>query len=97
MMSDGEPLDELRLVQVYSSQGHLQANVIKSKLGAAGIPALLSYESVGLVMGLTVDGIGKVRVMVPEGRLDEALDLIREDDVAQDDLNAPVDPIDNQV
>jgi hypothetical protein len=96
-MSDSGPLDELRLVEVYASQGHLQANVIKSKLDAAGIPALLSYESVGLIMGLTVDGIGKVRVMVPEGRLDEALDLICEEDMAQDDPNAPLDQIDNQV
>jgi len=34
-------------------------------LEAEGIPALLSYESAGIVFGLTVDGLGEVRIMVP--------------------------------
>jgi len=34
-------------------------------LETEGIPALLSYESAGIVFGLTVDGLGEVRIMVP--------------------------------
>jgi len=67
------------LVEVYTTQGHLRANVIKSKLEAAGIPALLSYDSASLVFGLTVDGIGEVRVMVPEQYAAEARRILAEE------------------
>lgn len=67
------------LVEVYTTQGHLRANVIKSKLEAAGIPALLSYDSASLVFGLTVDGIGEVRVMVPEQYAAEARRIVAEE------------------
>ncbi|MBC8449884.1 MAG: hypothetical protein H8D78_19290, partial [Chloroflexi bacterium] len=39
------------LVTIYVSMGLLGAEVIKSKLETAGIPALLSYESAGPVIG----------------------------------------------
>jgi|GEM_PF-1411712 len=67
------------LVEVYTTQGHLRANVIKSKLEAAGIPALLSYDSASLVFGLTVDGIGEVRVMVSEQYAAEARRIVAEE------------------
>jgi hypothetical protein len=53
--------------------------VIKSKLEAAGIPVLLDYESAGPIIGITVDGLGEVRVLVPQDRAQEARDLIREE------------------
>ncbi len=67
------------LVEVYATQGHLRAHVVKSKLEAAGIPALLSYDSASLIFGLTVDGIGKVRVMVPAQHAAEARSILAED------------------
>ncbi|MBC7254811.1 MAG: DUF2007 domain-containing protein [Chloroflexi bacterium] len=51
-------------VIVYVSQGPLGAEVAKSKLEAEGIPAMLRYEAVGRVLGLTVDGLGRVEVLV---------------------------------
>ena len=39
--------------------------VVRGALESAGIPVILSYESVGPVIGLTVDGIGRVEVRVP--------------------------------
>ena len=68
------------LVEVYISHGHLRAHVAKSKLEAAGIPALLSYQAASLIFGLTVDGIGEVRVMVPHRFASEARDVLAEDD-----------------
>ena len=53
-------------VKIYTAQGQLEANVIKSRLESEGIPVLLQYESLGVVFGLTVDGLGQVKVMVPE-------------------------------
>jgi hypothetical protein len=75
-----------KLVEVYMSQGHLRANAAKAKLEAAGIPALLSYDSASLIFGLTVDGIGQVRVLVPESYATEARNVLAEDQAAQDQV-----------
>jgi len=58
--------------------GLLKAQVIRAKLEQAGIPVLLRYESIGPVMGITVDGIGEVHVCVPSGYADEARALAEE-------------------
>ena len=76
---------EPNLVEVYASQGQLGARVAKSKLEAAGIPALLSYRAVSLIFGLTVDGIGKVRVLVPERFAEEAREMLAEDSLQEID------------
>ena len=60
------------LTTVYTAQGLLQAELIKSKLESTGIPVLLDYESAGPVMGITVDGLGEVRVMVPDALAEDA-------------------------
>ena len=76
---------EPHLVEVYASQGHLGARVAKSKLEAAGIPALLSYRAASLIFGLTVDGIGKVRVLVPETLAEDARGILAEDSLQEMD------------
>ena len=63
-------------VAVYMAANHLEAEVIRSLLDAEGIPATLQYESVGLVYGLTVDGMGETRVLVPPAMEDEARQVI---------------------
>jgi hypothetical protein len=73
------------LVTVYVSAGQLPALAIKAKLEAAGIPALLEYESAGVVLGLTVDGLGEVRVLVPAEDAADALALLTE----EPDASAP--------
>ncbi len=65
-------MGEEALVCVQICQGWELAQVFKSKLEAADIPVLLQYESVGLVYGITVDGLGAVRIMVPESYASEA-------------------------
>ena len=57
-------------------QGELAANVIKSHLESEGNPVLLKYESAGIVYGLTVDGLGEVRILVPESLVEEARHVI---------------------
>ena len=66
------------LTTVHTASGLLPAQVIKTKLESAGIPVLLDYESAGVVLGITVDGLGEVRVMVPEGLAEEARALLAE-------------------
>jgi hypothetical protein len=61
----------------------LLADLYKSKLEAAGIPVLLRYESAGMVFGITVDGLGEVRVMVPAEFAAEAESLLTEPSPAE--------------
>ncbi|MEM4723663.1 MAG: thiamine diphosphokinase [Candidatus Hadarchaeum sp.] len=75
-----------KLVEVCKEQGHLRANVIKAKLEAAGIPAILSYDAASLVFGLTVDGIGEVRVLVREGDAEEARRVLGEGQIGEETL-----------
>lgn len=72
--------DKPGLVTVHTAFGMLPAQVIKTKLESAGIPALLDYESAGVVLGITVDGLGEVRVMVPENLAEEAQALLAEEE-----------------
>jgi hypothetical protein len=46
-------------------------------LESEGIPVLLKYESAGIVYGLTIDGIGEVRILVPEEFAEEAKIIIK--------------------
>jgi hypothetical protein len=69
---------EPELVQVRSCQGWDLAQIYKSKLEAAEIPVLLKYESVGLVYGVTVDGLGEVRILVPAEYAEEAEALLQD-------------------
>jgi len=64
------------MTTVYRTAGLLQAEVIKGRLESAGIPALLDYESAGRVIGITVNGLGEVRVLVPDERAEDALELL---------------------
>lgn len=66
------------LIEICVTSGLLQAEVIKGKLEANGIPVLLQYESLGPVMGLTVDGLGQVQVLVPEDMAERARALLEE-------------------
>lgn len=66
-MNDEDPVlrEEVELVCVLKCHGLDLAQIYKSKLEAAGIPALLSYDVTGPLFGLTIDGFGEVQVMVP--------------------------------
>jgi len=54
----------------------MEAQIIQGRLESEGIPALLSYESAGLVYGLTVNGLGEVRIMVPKRLAEEAKKIL---------------------
>jgi hypothetical protein len=65
---------DVNLEIVYRAAGQLEAHIIKGKLESEGIPALLQYESE--VFGLTVDGMGEVRILVPEPQAEKAREVI---------------------
>ncbi len=66
---------EKQLVTVRVAR-QIEAQIIKGRLESEGIPVLLSYESAGLVYGLMVDGIGEVRIMVPECLAEQAKEIL---------------------
>jgi hypothetical protein len=53
------------LTTVYVAHGMLRAMVVRGALESAGIPVILNYESLGQTLGITVDGMGQVKIMVP--------------------------------
>ena len=66
---------EEQLVTVYIAR-QMEAQIIKGRLESEGIPVLLSYESAGLVYGITVDGLGEVKVTVPKRLAEEAKEIL---------------------
>jgi hypothetical protein len=69
-MSAGEQLVTVRTAK------YMEAQIIKGRLESEGIPVLLSYESAGLIYGLTVDGLGEVKIMVPKHLAEEAKEIL---------------------
>ena len=69
-MSASEQLVTIRTAK------YMEAQIIKGRLESEGIPVLLRYESVGLVYGITVDGLGQVKIMVPRDLADEAKGIL---------------------
>jgi len=64
-----------QLVTVCTAR-YMEAQIIKGRLESEGIPVLLSYESAGLVYGITIDGLGEVKVMVPKRLAEEAKEIL---------------------
>jgi hypothetical protein len=69
-MPAGESLVTVRTAK------YMEAQIIKGRLESEGIPVLLSYESAGLIYGLTVDGLGEVKIMVPQHLAEEAKEIL---------------------
>ncbi len=75
-------------IVVHVTSGLLFAEIVKGRLESEGIPVRLSYEAVGKVYAITMDGLGEVRVLVPEDKADEAEAILaqtfREEDLDWD-------------
>jgi Putative prokaryotic signal transducing protein len=60
--------------------GQAKAHILKAHLESEGIPVFLQYESVANVYGISVDGIGKVKIKVPAEFAEEAKQIIEQSD-----------------
>lgn len=67
---------DLILTTVYTASGQPEAGIIKGRLESEGIPVILRYESVGLIYGLTINGLGQVEVQVPSFLAKEAKEIL---------------------
>jgi len=61
---------------IYIAQGMLRAMTIRGCLESASIPVALSYETPQPVPGLSPEGKGRVKVMVPQRWEKEARALL---------------------
>ncbi|HET57744.1 MAG TPA: hypothetical protein ENN35_04790 [Deltaproteobacteria bacterium] len=70
---------------VFVAPGLAYANIAAGRLEAEGIPVRMDYESVAVLYGLTLDGLGRVNLLVPAGELEHARRVLdetyREDDL----------------
>ena len=72
-----------QLATVYTAR-YMEAQIIKGRLESEGIPVLLSYESAGLIYGITIDGLGEVKVMVPKRLAEEAKGILAAGEFTED-------------
>lgn len=66
----------MNLIQVYSTEGQLEAEMIKGFLEAQGMNVVLSQESIGRTYGLTAGRLGQVKILVPESQAEEAISIL---------------------
>ena len=59
--------------------GMVEAEIIKAKLESFSIPCILKFESAGRLFGITMNGLGKVSVMVSDENLAQAKKIIKTD------------------
>lgn len=73
---------------ISTTSGVIKARIIEGRLEAEGIPVRLQYEPIGEIYAITVDGLGEVRILVPEQWAGHALRVLevqyREEDMDWD-------------
>jgi len=57
---------------------HAEANIIKGLLESQGIPVLIQQEAVGKVYGMTLNGLGQIKVLIPAEKKTEAEQILPE-------------------
>ena len=61
-----DPAKEFK--EVYKAWGSIEAEVVKSFLESHGIPCLLKGLVVQSVHPFTMDGLGEIKILVPENK-----------------------------
>jgi len=61
---------------VFVASGQIHAHEVRSFLEASGVPSVLRGESLSKTHGLTLDGLGRVDVLVAEADGERALALL---------------------
>ena len=61
---------------IFVANGQIQAHQVRAFLEASGVPCILRGESLSKTHGLTLDGLGRVEVLVAETDKERALALL---------------------
>ena len=71
-------MDQLTYEKLAEVNGRLEAEMIESLLEAEGIDVELIQESIGHTsFPVTVDGLGRVQIFVPKGKVHEAHEWLK--------------------
>jgi hypothetical protein len=65
-----------KFIHVFTSEGLLNAEMIRAFLESKGIQVVVSQESAGVVLGLSVGSLGKARFYVRAEQAEEAKSLL---------------------
>jgi len=68
--------EKTELTTIYIANGQIEAEIVKGRLESEGVPAILRYESAGLIYGLTIDGLGQVEVQVSSSLARHAREIL---------------------
>ncbi len=71
-------MDEEKWEVACTASGMANANIILGRLETEGIPAKLKYEAVGAIYGITIDGLGKVDILVPASYLQKVREVLEQ-------------------
>lgn len=63
-------------VQVYTAMGDPEASVVQSLLESEGIEVRVARESIGRIYAISINGLGEVKIYVPEEFVEKASELI---------------------
>ena len=63
-------------IVVYISAGITNAEIVSGRLTTEGIPSRLEYEAIGRIYALTIDGLGEVKVLVPDEYAEKAKEVL---------------------
>ena len=61
---------------VYFASGMTDAEIVCGRLEAEGISTRLEYEAIGRIYALTLNGLGEVKVLVPELEKEKARQVL---------------------
>ena len=69
-------MDEEKWEVVCTASGMTNAHIVLGRLKTEGIPAKLKYEAVGAIYAITIDGLGKVDILVPASDISKAREVL---------------------
>lgn len=61
---------------IHTAQGKFEEDMVRAFLEAHEIPTTVAGEALRTTHGLTLNGLGAVRIMVPPDHVEEARDLL---------------------
>ena len=76
--ADRSKMQDSDFEELMAVEGLMEAEIIKSKLESFHIPVFLKFESAGHIFGITMNGLGKVKIIVPKSFLQEARTVLAE-------------------
>jgi hypothetical protein len=69
-------MEEEKWVIAHTASGMTNANIIMGRLKTEDIPARLKYEAAGTIYAVTINGLGKVEILVPASYLEKAREIL---------------------